>query len=426
MVSALRLSMVALAAAVATPAFVTSQVVDLPSRDTPLQPVLTPVFRVGKPDGPRWELYGNRVEVAFDAAGNLHVFDAQNFRVVVIGKEGALLREVGKRGEGPGELQNPVGFAVLRDGTIAVADMGQRAFVLYDAAGSFQRSARFGSESFAAVGKLRGDPRGGSLISIGQTMAMSQTAGGGVQVVRGPAAASVGNGRSIVRHPLTAGIQSRVVHIGWEPPRSEAPAPAASAGTAPSPTGVFGRAFEPQLHAAVLPDGQIVVSDSSAYAIEVIGPDGGVRRTFRRPLRPQPVTAAMQRAERQRRLAELSKSGARLMLDRSGGAGPSEEQIQQRVRQNLEQMPFYPELPVVAGLAAGWTGKIWVERTPPGGSGDGAVDVIEATGAYIGTISPDGPRIPDAFGPDGLVAYIERDPFGVVSVAVRRLATELR
>ena len=42
-------------------------------------------------------------------------------------------------------------------------------------------------------------------------------------------------------------------------------------------------------------------------------------------------------------------------------------------------------------------------------------------GEYIGTLPPDGLRTPDAFGPDGLLAYIESDEMDVPTVRVVRL-----
>ena len=83
-------------------------------------------------------------------------------------------------------------------------------------------------------------------------------------------------------------------------------------------------------------------------------------------------------------------------------------------------------LPVVTGLAAGWTGKLWVSRRGEDLNGPGPIDVLGANGEYVGTIASDGPRTPNAFGPNGLVAYIETDPFEVVQIAVRRLPAELR
>jgi hypothetical protein len=318
-----------------------------------------------------------------------------------------------------------VGFAVFRDGTIAIADFGQRAFVLYDRAGAFQRTVRFGSDLRAAIGTLQADPRGGAVVSTGLTMVQSQAAADGpVRTVRGPAAASQEDSSPVVRYPLTANAPAREIFTGWRPPRPPA-APSRGAGDPRAVASMMGRPFEPQLYAAALPDGGVVVSDSSAYALRLIGPDGGVRRTLQRPLRPQRVTPAMERAERERRLASLTSGGV-TMSDRAGGAAPSPQQMQDRMRQVVDALEFYSELPVVAGLAAGWSGKIWVTRSPANASGDGPVDVISDTGTYLGTVAPGGTRAPNAFGPDGLAAYVERDALGVVTIAVRRLPAELR
>ena len=54
------------------------------------------------------------------------------------------------------------------------------------------------------------------------------------------------------------------------------------------------------------------------------------------------------------------------------------------------------------------------------------MDILTARGGYVGTVSADGPGIPQAFGPDGLVAYIERDGFDVPTIRVRRLPAGLR
>jgi hypothetical protein len=102
------------------------------------------------------------------------------------------------------------------------------------------------------------------------------------------------------------------------------------------------------------------------------------------------------------------------------------DQINRMMRQRIESQGFYPEIPVVRSLAAGWEGLLWLERSRVSPDDPGPVDLFTADGAYRGTIAEDGPRIPDAFGPDGLVAYIERDEMDVPKVVVRRLPVELR
>ena len=57
---------------------------------------------------------------------------------------------------------------------------------------------------------------------------------------------------------------------------------------------------------------------------------------------------------------------------------------------------------------------------------DGPIDVLTAGGDYVGTYRTGATRIPDAFGPDGLAAFIELDELDVATVVVRRLPAEVR
>ena len=73
------------------------------------------------------------------------------------------------------------------------------------------------------------------------------------------------------------------------------------------------------------------------------------------------------------------------------------------------------------GLKVDWEDRIWVERRGPTGDDDGPTDIVTPDGGYIGTLPPDGLRTPDAFGPDGFMAYIELDDLDVPTVRVVRL-----
>jgi hypothetical protein len=411
------------------------QAVNLPARDQLLQVALTDVFKVGKAEGASWELYGERrrIEVAFDGTGNLHIFDPQNFRVVVVSPTGQFLREIGKQGEGPGELRSPAGFAVMRDGTVVVADFGARSFAIFDSQGAYQKSVPFGmgDGSLTVLGALSADPRGGSLISSGSRVMMMSVQGRGGGAAGKPTPPS---GRPITRYPLSSALEGRLIHSAWQAPpvATEPQTITTGRGNAISLMGgARPRAFEPQLFSGVLPDGSVVFSDSSAYAIKVVGPDGGLRRIFQRPLRPRAVTPSMQEEEKKRRLDEMAAGGGpRMQINTAGPGGAVQQvpqaQIEQMLRQQVETLQFYPELPVVTGLTTGWGGKIWVSRRGSDVNGPGPIDVLSPTGEYQGTIAADGPRAPNAFGPNGLAAYVETDQFEVVQIVVRRLPAELR
>lgn len=57
---------------------------------------------------------------------------------------------------------------------------------------------------------------------------------------------------------------------------------------------------------------------------------------------------------------------------------------------------------------------------------DGPIDVLTADGEYIGTHRDGATKMPDAFGPDGLAAFIELDDLDVARVVVRRLPAAVR
>lgn len=184
------------------------------------------------------------------------------------------------------------------------------------------------------------------------------------------------------------------------------------------------RAFRPPLHLGVLPDGRVAVVDSVGYRVKLIGLDGHVTDVIERRVVPQPVTKAVEEAERARQMEVLTGSaGSPIRL--FGGAetlsGEAAEQFREQMLSMIEAMLFPEEIPVVAGLAVDREGKLWIARTASDGVGDGPIDIMTPEGHYVGTLPADAPRLPDAFGPDGLMAYIETDEMDVPSVRVIRL-----
>ena len=407
-----------LMAVLAAPAALRAQeIFDVTDRDQLIEPDFEEVFRVGVLEGEIWEMFAQVTQVAFDAEGNLFVFDelgSSEVRVRVFDSTGGFLREFGRSGQGPGEFDHPVGFAVLRDGTTVVRDLGHRAYQLFDASGQYLRMVRT-SDSPGGVASSRailGDPRGGAVFAGGFGATISLHGGGGGAPAAPPTS-----------RPVTwIGLEGEVVETdtvvdGWLPPRVE-PVKGmvedimiggASLADALAQVG-FPARFEPPLLVGVLPDGGIVHSDSSAYALKIT-PSGSRRatRVIRRPFEPEPVTPAIERDYEERLATRVGATGA------SGGS----------VRFAIER-PFYHEIPVLHDLSATWEGRIWVQRRGEHPERGGPIDVVTPDGEYVGTYSAEATAMPDAFGPDGLAAFIELDEFDVASVVVRRLPTEVR
>jgi hypothetical protein len=64
------------------------------------------------------------------------VLDSNNYRVLVFDNAGKLVRRIGQRGAGPGELMVPTGLTVMVDGTLVVSDGGRHAYSLFGRAGN--------------------------------------------------------------------------------------------------------------------------------------------------------------------------------------------------------------------------------------------------------------------------------------------------
>ena len=413
------------------------EVVDLPDRDQPLDADFEEIFRVGVREGEDWEMFANASSVAFDANGNLYVIDGLYYgmdtRVVVFDASGNFVRVFGSMGEGPGEFNRPNEIAVLRDGTIVVEDLGHRAYQLFDANGEFLRMVRM-ARSNIGFHNLFPDPRGGGVFmkkEEGVSFSVSSSAGG--------APPAPPTSRPLWRVDLgSEEVRNDTVVQGWQAPRGEAPdRPGLPPGEPKAPT------YEPQFLAGVLPDGSVVHSDSSAYVLRITPPDpGGVARVIRRPMRPRPVTREMEEAYN-----GLVNNRGSIVNERTG----------ERSTYELPKRVFYPEVSILLAISTTWEGRIWVQRRgeeagkprkngsidlddlrdlPPGSyelpigpigwSTPGPIDVVTADGRYVGTFGTEATALPDAFGPDGMAAFIELDEFDVASVVVRRLPSAVR
>ncbi len=426
-----------LSLALAAPVAQAQEVIELPARDQPMEPDFEEVYGVGVLEGESWEMFGQVSRVAFDAEGNLYVFDgadmgSDNLRVLVFDPAGGFTREFGSSGGGPGEFNRPTGFAVLRDGTTVVSDVGHRAYQLFDASGVFQRMVGAGDDPGAMSGlsgSIQPDPRGGAVFTggFGGGPGFSfRTAGGGD-------AGAPPTSRPVVRVGLAGDVvQADTVVHGWLPPRNDLDLPTNVPSQLRDMMGGLSlpMVFEPRLLVGVLPDGGTVHSDSSAYTLKVTPPGAGeVARVIERPLLPEPLTPGAQEeyeertaAAREERGRAAGTAGLRMLQFQSRGGGNSPAQT---ASFQIEQK-YYHEIPVLRSLAVTWDGRIWVQRRGELPESDGPIDVLTAEGEYVGTYATDATRVPDAFGPDGLAAFIELDEYDVARVVVRRLPADVR
>ncbi|MYE93613.1 MAG: hypothetical protein F4238_09645 [Gemmatimonadetes bacterium] len=386
-----------LAAVLASAPLVAQETVGLPPADNPLGVALDEVYRIGGQNPERWAAFGLTVHVAFDAAGRLHAFDEDALRIVVVRPDGSLEHEFGREGEGPGEFILPTAFTVLRDGTAIVFDGGRQAFVLFRPDGTFDRQIRFPAGSDGTV----------SVQGISATR-------GQAAVVPSPAVVVTVFDRARREVTVQTGPVERIMLAGDEVLREViAEHRLAGSGSPGEPT-----VFAPALIATSLAGGGAAFVDTGTYTVSVAEAGRGVVRVLQRPgVSPRQVTETLREAYIESRLEVIREEFGEDLLP-----GAVDDAM---LRSALGDLEFASEVPVVRALKADWTGRLWVERTGTEmtltGLGGGPIDVLDTGGRYIGTYPAGSVAMPDAFGPEGLVAFIERDELGVPVIVVRRL-----
>lgn len=368
------------------------QVVRLSAQDQALRRNVSEVHVVGAAEGRGADVFGAVGDVGFDDADNLYVLDRLNARVAVFDSTGRLVRAMGRRGGGPGELSAPQQMAVTRGGEVIVSDPGRRALIL-----------------FARDGTARSVPFPGVTMLIGRRLALHPR-GGVVSLAMGNPS---GQGASAFGEEL----------LLWLPTRGT-PRPLATVSTPASrATGTSGvrvhasPIFSPSFQFAVLPGGGVAVVDSAAYAIRILDPDGRAVRILQRPIAPRRVTARDREQERARRAAQLSQGGGLRLV--GGEGGPMPAPVRQSMASHLDDAEFASVMPAIRRIGIDPWGNLWIERTGPSLDARGGVDLVDPAGRYLGTLS--GWELPAAFSPRGRAAYVREDGQGVQRVAVVRI-----
>ena len=389
------------------------EIIELPGEDILLEPGIEEVYRVGSVTGEDWEQFGNVRALGFDGVGRLYVYDSQADRITVVGPDGGFLRAFGRSGEGPGEFRSADGLAVMRDGRVVMGDLGHRAYQIFDANGDFERMVRMAPEpGDVTLTALLADPEGEAVFNVvgAQTLQVGMATMGRT---------TPHTSRPVERIILTGDVAVKdTVAQGWLPPGGD------QSGLPFGGQVNYGlpprRIFGPHILAGVLPDGDVALSDSTAYAIKIARPGEGIRRILKRPFLPIRVTNGVIEAETERRVEEREARGVpRMMIN---GVNVAPESARESVVSYMELVGIFDEVSIVRRLGVRWNGEIWVQRHgEEPGDDDGPIDVLTMEGGYVGTYPAGAIGMPAAFGPGGRVAFIERDEMDVEMVVVRRL-----
>lgn len=94
-------------------------------------------LRIGAEDGEGPEVFGRIGMLAEDAGGRIWAFESTEQQFKVFDASGRFIRTVGRRGGGPGEMQQAGGVAVRPDGNVLVVDMQGGRISLFDTTGVY-------------------------------------------------------------------------------------------------------------------------------------------------------------------------------------------------------------------------------------------------------------------------------------------------
>lgn len=385
-------------------------IVRLPQADRPLAGTATQVFALGKAEGADHEMFGEISGVLFDASDNLYVLDRQAKRVMVYDRTGRFLRQIGKEGQGPGELIQPMHLMMGGDGNLIISDHGRFGFSIFRTDGTFVRNEI--KEGVIPIGRYgtAWHPSGGIVSTF--LRLPGQQAGGPPQISTAEPLMLVPFGSGAPRQVFTIPSYDRV---------SQSSSPGAGGGREVRMMRRPPPAFTPPTLFGVLPNGNVALSFTSGYTVRVVDQNGQTLRYLQRPVRARLTTDRDREQARQARRETMASGRGRITITMGGGGGPAARGTPSEAEINrvMGEMEFADTIPALQGLLVAPSGKLLVERTGANVGDPGPVDVVTPEGQYLGTFT--GVGLPDAISRSGLAAYIEYDDDDVGRVIVRRL-----
>ncbi len=281
---------------------------------------LLPELQFGELDGADEYVFGYVGNVLPATGGDVYVWDGQVNLLRRYDSTGRFLRQIGRKGGGPGEYDRPIGLDVMPDGRLAIWDASHERVNLYDATGTFASSWRAATNMFMQDG-LRVDNAGrmNLRLPIGERDASMDAAIG------------------IVRYTADGTLLDTLL-----PP--VLPKPDALSSEEVSGGGVsryrYYIKYVPQPSWSVSPLGYLVSTPADRYVITLHRPDGPLRIERDVPVVP------VESAER----SQIERSMTKMVQSRSPGwrwNGP----------------PVPSTKPPVTSVKVDADGRIWVART---------------------------------------------------------------
>lgn len=347
------------------------EIVTSAATDVPLEWSPRERFVVGGADEGPESFYGLHPSyLGTDDAGRIHVLNGAAHRVVSFDAAGEVIRDVGRKGGGPGEFERAASLSVARDGAVAVFDYSKMALVRWDSVGGLLPQIPFPHPPAIGGGRHQVVTPDGLLVSTGGSI----------------------DDERVNRLIAVAGEDTTLLAATVQPNQGMIMFERCGGGVA----------FPPLFTPSVVwdhRDGITAVAPGPGYRVD-LWRDGRVVRSIRRDL---PVTPAT----RELAIAEAGE-GFRIDFGRGPCTVPADEYADAR--------GWAGTVPAIASLALAADGWVWVQRRVPGEENP-PIDLFDADGAYAGTL-PIGTVFPALLLSDGGVGVIVRDELDVDRLVV--------
>jgi len=95
---------------------------------------------IGEADGREEYMFSQIIDVGIDDEENIYILDFLEAHIKVFNKSGEHLRTIGRRGQGPGEIQRAVNIYITPSNEILINDRGARYFHFFTLGGEYIRS----------------------------------------------------------------------------------------------------------------------------------------------------------------------------------------------------------------------------------------------------------------------------------------------
>jgi len=257
-------------------------------------------------------VFYNLSGIAVDSEENIFVLDRGNFRIQKFDKNGSYLHTIGRRGQGPGEFEQPMSLFIDVKDRIYVYDSFRRYLHVFENDGKFKETIRLTRSLSFGLGISE---KGNILSQIS---------------VYSPEESTI----DVVLMDAKGKVIKRIVSYPFEtPPMIK--------------KRILGNQYSHRLHFYPALDGSGVYGHSSEYKLHVLNTSGEARFIIEKDERPEPIT-------------QKDKSG---LIDRYLEIQEKSDRKEKLTRNEVKKAYIFPEFkPFFSGIVLDNEGRIYVER----------------------------------------------------------------